>query len=173
MKQNRLLVITVSRISVRYDDNSPFAGYNKDNRHESDRVLSATLHERDPVNISATTRRGDRAREKSRRNLRRYSRRDYIYNNMLHMEGINQFPPFIFFIREGSGTGSERRWMSDRKLLRSCHEGALAMRAVHPFSRNSNLISEDSMLAALNLCPAEFFASKVKISRLQKLLKRK
>lgn len=38
----------------------------------------------------------------------------------------------------GWETGSERRWMSDRKLLRSCHEGVLTMRATHTYSRNSN-----------------------------------
>lgn len=53
---------------------------------------------------------------------------------------------FSFAARGRVETGSERRWMSDRKLLWSCHERAPTMRATHPSSRNSNGMSADCEL---------------------------
>lgn len=68
--------------------------------------------------------------------MTRYLRRDYIYDNT----GELTDSPFFFIPRLWKGGNRKRAplWISDRKLLWPCHEGALAMRAVHPSSWNSN-----------------------------------
>lgn len=63
----------------------------------------------------------------------RYSRPVIISDNAKSANSL-----FSFAARGRVETGSERCWMSDRKLLWSCHEGAPTMRATHPSSRNSN-----------------------------------
>lgn len=88
------------------------------------------------TSITVHSRRYSRSlKEKKLQTPRKFIRR-FIWPMIISDNAKSTNSPF--HARGRVGTGNERRWMSDRKLLRLCHEEVLTMRATHTYSRNSN-----------------------------------